>query len=69
MALSNNTINRLADALVDDVVSYIEQDERFFDLMIELIPDAIADKLGCVDINVAADLSMCIAERLHLTGD
>jgi hypothetical protein len=32
------------------------------------IPDAISAKLGDVDIQVAADLSMCISERLRLIG-
>jgi len=68
MALSESTIQRLADALVDDVASYITEDERFFDLMVELIPDAISDKLGNVDDTVAAELSMCISERLRLIG-
>jgi len=68
MALSNSTIQRLADALCDDVADYITQDERFFNLMIELIPDAIRDKLGDVDDMVAAELSMCISERIRLIG-
>jgi hypothetical protein len=68
MALSQSTIIKLADALSADVVSYISEDERFFDLMVELIPDAIHAKLGDVDDQVAAELSMCISERIHLTG-
>jgi len=68
MALSNSTIQRLADALCDDVASYITEDERFFDLMFELIPDAIHDKLGDVDDMIIAELSMCIAERIRLIG-
>ena len=66
MALSESTIQRLADALSDDVARYISEDERFFDLMVELIPDAIHDKLGDVDDMVAAELSMCLSERIHL---
>lgn len=68
MALSNSTIQRLADALCDDVVSYINDDDRFFDLMVELIPDAIRSKLGDVDDMIVAELSMCISERLRLIG-
>jgi hypothetical protein len=66
MALSSSTIQRLADALADDVASYITEDERFFELMIELIPDALSAKLGDLDHNVAAELSCCISERLRL---
>lgn len=68
MALSDSTIQRLADALSDDVAQFISEDERFFDLMVELIPDAIRDKLGDVDDMVAAELSMCISERIRLIG-
>lgn len=69
MALSTSTIQRLADALADDVVSYITDDERFFDLMVEMIPDAIHSKLGDVDSMVVAELSMCISERIRLIAN
>jgi len=68
MALSNSTIQRLADALSDDVAQFIAEDERFFDLMVELIPDAICDKLGDVDDMVLAELSMCISGQIRLIG-
>lgn len=69
MALSQSTIIKLADALSADVASYITDDERFFDLMVELIPDAIRAKLGDVDDMIVAELSMCISERIRLIGD
>ena len=68
MALSESTTQRLADALSDDVAQFITEDERFFDLMVELIPDAIHDKLGNVDDMVLAELSMCISGQLRLIG-
>lgn len=68
MALSTNTIIRLSEALSQDVADYITDDHRFFDLMVELIPDAITAKLGDVDDMVLAELSMCMSERLILKG-
>jgi hypothetical protein len=68
MALSSSTIIKLADALCDDVTRYISEDERFYDLMIELIPDAIRAKLGDVDDQVAAEISMCLFERIRMVG-
>ena len=68
MALSDSTIQRLADALSDDVAQFITEDDRFFDLMVELIPDAIRDKLGDVDDMVLAELSMCISGQIRLIG-
>lgn len=68
MALSESTIIKLSDALSKDVAEYIMEDERFFDLMVELIPDAIHSKLGTLDDRVAAELAMCLSERLVLKG-
>lgn len=64
MALSNNTIIKLAEALSNDVVDYIMEDERFFDLMVDLILDVIQSKLGDLDDTIAAELSVCISERI-----
>ncbi len=68
MALSTNTIIKLSDALSQDVAEYISDHHEFFDLMVQLIPEAISDKLGDVDDMVLAELSMCISERLVLKG-
>ena len=64
MALSNNTIIKLAEALSNDVVDYIMEDERFFDLMVDLILDVIQSKLGDLDDTIAAELSVYISERI-----
>jgi hypothetical protein len=68
MALSENTIAKLSEVLSRDVAEYISQDERFFDLMVELIPDAIHAKLGPIDDQVGAQLMMYLSERLILKG-
>lgn len=68
MALSTNTIIKLSDALSEDVADYITDQPEFFDLIVELIPQAVCAKLGDVDDMVLAELSMCISERLALKG-
>jgi len=68
MTLSNHTISKLCDALISDVAEYIRDDDRFFDLMVDLIPEAINAKLGKVDEQLVEDLSMCISQRLILKG-
>ena len=68
MALSTNTIIKLSEALSQEVANYITDQPEFFDLMVELIPQAIHAKLGAVDDMVAAELAMCISERLALKG-
>lgn len=68
MSLSQNTIIKLSDALSQDVADYITEHHEFFDLIVQLIPEAISAKLGDVDDMVLAELSMCISERLSLKG-
>jgi hypothetical protein len=64
MALSQSTIIKLSEALSKDVADYITDQPEFFDLMVQLIPEAIHAKLGDVDDQVAAELSMCISQHL-----
>jgi hypothetical protein len=64
MALSNQTVSKLADALVPEVIDYIYEDERWVELMHEIIPDAIQSKLGDVDEDLRFELALCIMDRI-----
>jgi hypothetical protein len=64
MALSNQTVLKLADALVPEVIDYIFEDERWVELMHEIIPDAIQSKLGAVDEDLRFELALCIMDRI-----
>jgi hypothetical protein len=64
MALSNNTIQKLSEALTPEVIDYIFNDERWIDFLHEIIPDAIEDKLGDVDMNLKFELAMCIMDKI-----
>jgi hypothetical protein len=64
MALSNQTINNLADALVPEVIDYIYLDERWCEFMQQVVPDALKDKLGEIDDDLQFDLAMCIMDRI-----
>jgi hypothetical protein len=66
MSLSNATFNKLADALKSEVVSYIVQDERYVEFLMDMIPDAIQEKLGPMDDTVLYELSMCVMEKIEL---
>jgi hypothetical protein len=66
MALSNQTISKLADTLTPEVVSYIFEDVRWCDFLHEIIPDAVQDKLGNVDEDLKFELSLCIMDRIIL---
>jgi hypothetical protein len=66
MALSDKTMNRLADALAPEVVEYILEDDRWTEFMVELISDAIVAKLGTLDGDLHGELAYSISERLLL---
>ena len=69
MALSEQTISKLSDALLPEVVNYIYEDDRWCDFLHEIIPDAVQEKLGNVDENLKFELSMCIMYRLILKSE
>ena len=64
MALSNKTINNLADALSQEVIDYIHHDERYAEFLMELIPDAIQDNIGNIDEDLQMDLAICILDHI-----
>ena len=68
MGLSALSYAKLADALADDVATYIREDERFMELILQLLPEAIQEHLGDVNIDVAANLTAHLAPKMFLTG-
>jgi hypothetical protein len=65
MPLSTKTVQNLADALSQEVIDYIHEDERYAEFLMEMIPDAIRDKLGGdIDEDLKMDLSFCILDRI-----
>jgi hypothetical protein len=67
MKLSNKTYLNLAKALQDEVVDYIRQDDRYTEFMMELVSDAIQNKLGTVHDDVLMDLSIMVMDRLDIS--
>ena len=73
--LSENTINKLADTLVSDVIDYINDDDRLRDFFLEVIGDAVCEKLGkqnpdgtcSFDSGISSELIMAIADRILIT--
>ena len=66
MALSNQTVQKLADALTPEVIDYIFADERWVDFMQEIVPDAVQAKMGEVCEDIKYDLSLCIMDRIYM---
>ena len=66
MALSNKTIQKLSNALTDEVIEYIYNDERWYTFLMEMVPDAISNKLGDVDEELQYELAMTIMDKIVL---
>jgi hypothetical protein len=66
MALSNKTIQNLAIALTPDVIDDIFMDERWVDLMMEVVPDFVAKNLQTEDCVLVVELSQCIMDNIQM---
>lgn len=64
MKLSNRTIKNLADALAPEVISYIHEDERYAEFMMELLPDGIQEVMGNLDEELRTELAFSIMDRI-----
>jgi hypothetical protein len=66
MALSNQTVNKLAIALTPEVINSIYADERWIDFMCEVIPEIVSEKLGSEDIDLVTEIGTCIMDNILL---
>jgi len=68
MELTQQSYERLAEALADEVSCYIAEDDRFREVILKLIPEAIQNKLGLVDAEVIGELTAHLAPKMVLVG-
>ncbi len=66
MSLSATCVSKLVDALKSDVINHIYEDERYMELMTDLVSDALRAKLGDVDEDLFYELGMCLIDRIEL---
>ena len=66
MSLSAKCVSQLADALKNDVINYMYEDERYAELMHDLVSDALRAKLGDVDEDLFFEIGMCLVDRIEL---
>ncbi len=69
MALSQETINKMSDAIIDDVAQYISEDPRFVDLLSEIVLDAIQNKVGSLDPKVLSAMTRTISTKLRCSAN
>ena len=65
-ALSEITLQRLADKLVDDIIEYIQEDCRYVEFFKSIVGDAIRRKLGELDDETVDELGRYIFDRVAL---
>ena len=69
MSLSQETINKMCEAIIDDVAQYISEDPRFVDLLSEIVLDAIQSKLGKLEPKILLSLTRSISLRLRCSAN
>jgi hypothetical protein len=66
MSLSSKTIQNLAVALTSDVIDDIFSDERWVDLLMEIVPEIVAKNLQTEDYDLVVELSQCIMDNIAM---
>ena len=69
MSVSQETINKMCGAIIDDVAQYISEDPRFVDLLSEIVLDAIQSKLGKLEPKILASLTRSISLKLRCSAN
>jgi hypothetical protein len=64
--LSNKTVSKIADAVKKDVIEHIYMNEKYAELMQDLIPDAIYSLMGEMDEDLAFEIGMLLFDRIEL---
>ena len=65
-ALSETTLQKLANALVDDIIEYIQEDCRYVDFFQSIVGDAIKRRMGDLDREAIEELGKYIFDRVEL---
>ena len=66
MSLSNQSMNKIASALVQEVTEELFDSDEWTDFLFTNVGGIITDKLGQIDDVVLAELIMCVADRISL---
>jgi hypothetical protein len=60
-------LRNLSTALTSDVIDDIFQDERYIELMMELIPEFVAKSLQSEDYDLVTEIAVCIMDNIVMT--
>ena len=67
--LSEATIHKLADALTDDAIKYLETDEEVIETLVSVIGRFLTDRMGQMDEYLLGELSVTIFENFDLVSN
>ena len=69
MALTSKSLEKMSDAIIDDVAQYISEDPRFVDLLSELVLDAIHQQICNIDPKIRTQLVQSISSKLRCSAN
>ena len=64
--LSAKALNILAERIAPTVADAIFEDERWVDLLHEIVPEIIEQEVGSCDEDLLFELSLCVMDRITL---
>jgi hypothetical protein len=67
--LSDATIEKLADALTDDAIKYLELDEEYIETLVSVINRFLTDRMGQMDDTLLSEICLGIFEQISITPD
>jgi hypothetical protein len=66
MTLSTKALNILAEKIAPKVADAIFEDERWVDLLHEIVPDVVTREIGDCDEDLLFDLSLITMDKIVL---
>jgi hypothetical protein len=67
--LSDATIHKLADALFDDALDYVQYDEEYIETVVSVINRFLIDRMGQMDEFLLSEMCIAILEKINIVPD
>jgi hypothetical protein len=67
--LSDATIHKLADALFDDALDYVQYDEEYIETVVNVINRFLIDRMGQMDEFLLSEMCLAILEKMNIVPD
>ena len=67
--LSDATIHKLSEALVDDAIECVQLDDEYIETLVSVISRFLTDRMGQMDEHLLNELSVSIFEQINIIAD